>query len=43
MTLEQHNAHTMYAKNNTGAFIKLVLIHKYIRKRAREEDSSELP
>lgn len=43
MTLNQHNARTMYRKNNTGAFIRSCLGPddlKYLRKRAREVDAS---
>ncbi|KZP10314.1 hypothetical protein FIBSPDRAFT_913879 [Athelia psychrophila] len=43
MTLDQHNAREMYKKNGTGAFIRSCLgpeDRKWLRKRAREEDSS---
>jgi hypothetical protein len=43
MTLNQHNARTMYRKNNTVAFIRTCLGPedlKYLRQRARELDAS---
>ncbi|KIM89184.1 hypothetical protein PILCRDRAFT_2457 [Piloderma croceum F 1598] len=43
MTLNQHNARTMYRKNNTVAFIQTCLGPedlKYLRRRARELDAS---
>ncbi|KIM92466.1 hypothetical protein PILCRDRAFT_38549, partial [Piloderma croceum F 1598] len=43
MTLESHNAHTMYRKNNTAGFIHKTLSPadlKYLRRKAWEIDSS---
>jgi hypothetical protein len=43
MTLNQHNARTMYCKNNTVAFIQTCLGPedlKYLRRRAQELDAS---
>jgi hypothetical protein len=45
MTLESHNARTMYRKNNTAGFIRKTLSPadlKYLRRKAREIDGSGL-